>query len=92
MPNPDMGKEHIIGSRYMSISDAADAFYAVPIREEDYGKTTFTAIGKQFSFKVMLQGGVNSARHFARIIADTFEGIPRSKILPFQDDAIRTNS
>ena len=32
MPDNNMGKENIIGSRYMSTSDAADAFYAVPIR------------------------------------------------------------
>ena len=48
MPDNSMGKEHIIGSRYMSTSDAADAFYAVPIREVDYGKTGFTALGKQW--------------------------------------------
>jgi hypothetical protein len=65
MPESSMGKEHIIGSRYLSTSDAADAFYAVPIREEDFGKTGFTANGKQWVFTVMLQGGINSARHFA---------------------------
>ena len=88
MPDNSMGKEHIIGSRYLSTSDAADAFYAVPIREEDYGKTGFTAIGKQWAFTVMLQGGINSARHFARIITETFDGVPQSKILAFQDDAL----
>ena len=88
MPDNSMGKEHIIGSRYLSTSDAADAFYAVPIREEDFGKTGFTAIGKQWMFTVMLQGGINSARHFARIITDTFDGVPQSKILAFQDDAL----
>ena len=88
MPENSMGKEHIIGSRYLSTSDAADAFYAVPIREEDYGKTGFTAVGKQWVFTVMLQGGINSARHFARIITETFDGVPQSKILPFQDDAL----
>ena len=88
MPDNSMGKEHIIGSRYMSTSDAADAFYAVPIREEDFGKTGFSAIGKQWVFTVMLQGGINSARHFARIIAETFDGVPQSKILAFQDDAL----
>ena len=88
MPDNSMGKEHIIGSRYLSTSDAADAFYAVPIREEDFGKTGFTAIGKQWMFTVMLQGGINSARHFARIITETFDGVPQSKILAFQDDAL----
>jgi len=88
MPDNSMGKEHIIGSRYLSTSDAADAFYAVPIREEDFGKTGFTAIGKQWVFTVMLQGGINSARHFARIITETFDGVPQSKILAFQDDAL----
>ena len=48
MPENSMGKEHIIDSRYMSTSDAADAFYAVPIRDVDYGKTGFTALGKQW--------------------------------------------
>jgi hypothetical protein len=33
MPDINIGKENIIGSRYMSTSDAADAFYTVPIRE-----------------------------------------------------------
>ena len=66
----------------------ADAFFAVSIREEDYGKTGFTALGKQWVFKVMLQGGINSARHFARIIMDTFDGVPFSKICPYQDDSI----
>ena len=88
MPENSMGKEHINGSRYMSTSDAADAFYAVPIREIDYGKTGFTALGKQWVFTVMLQGGINSARHFARIITETFDGVPQSKILAFQDDAL----
>jgi hypothetical protein len=88
MPDINMGKENIIGSRYLSTSDAADAFYTVPIREVDYGKTAFAALGKQWAFKVMLQGGVNSARHYARVITDTFDGVPRSKILPFQDDAL----
>jgi putative transposase len=88
MPDCNMGKENIIGSRYMSISDAADAFYAVGIRKEDYGKTGFSAIGKQWVMTVMLQGGLNSPRHFARIIQDTFEGVPQSKVLPFQDDAL----
>ena len=88
MPENSMGKENIIGSRYMSTSDAADAFYAVPIREIDYGKTGFTALNKQWVFTVMLQGGINSARHFARIITDTFDGVPQSKILAFQDDAL----
>jgi len=88
MPESSMGKEHIIGSRYLSTSDAADAFYAVPIREEDFGKTGFTANGKQWVFTVMLQGGINSARHFARIITETFDGVPQSKILAFQDDAL----
>jgi hypothetical protein len=72
----------------MSSADAADAFFAVSIREEDYGKTGFTALGKQWVFKVMLQGGINSARHFARIIMDTFDGVPFSKICPYQDDSI----
>jgi hypothetical protein len=81
MPENSMGKEHIIGSRYMSTSDAADAFYAVPIREVDYGKTGFTALGKQWVFTVMLQGGINSARHFARIITETFDGVPQSKMM-----------
>jgi len=36
----------------------------------------------------MLQGGINSARHFARIITETFDGVPQSKILAFQDDAL----
>ena len=88
MPENSMGKEHIIDSRYMSTSDAADAFYAVPIRDIDYGKTGFTALGKQWVFTVMLQGGINSARHFARIITETFDGVPQSKILAFQDDAL----
>ena len=88
MPENSMGKEHIIDSRYMSTSDAADAFYAVPIRDVDYGKTGFTALGKQWVFTVMLQGGINSARHFARIITETFDGVPQSKILAFQDDAL----
>ena len=88
MPDINIGKENIIGSRYLSTSDAADAFYTVPIREEDYGKTGFTANGKQYVFKVMLQGGINSARHYARVITETFEGVPRSKVLPFQDDAL----
>jgi len=88
MPDINIGKENIIGSRYMSTSDAADAFYTVPIREEDYGKTTFAALGKQWAFKVMLQGGINSARHYARVITETFDGVPRSKILPYQDDAV----
>ena len=88
MPDNNMGKENIIGSRYMSTSDAADAFYAVQIRPEDYGKTGITAVGSQWVLTVMLQGGVNSPRHFARIIQETFEGIPRSKICPFQDDAL----
>jgi hypothetical protein len=59
MPDLNIGKENIIGSRYLSTSDAADAFYTVPIREEDYGKTTIAALGKQWAFKVMLQGGIN---------------------------------
>jgi hypothetical protein len=88
MPDNNMGKENIIGSRYMSVSDAADAFYAVGIREEDFGKTGFTALGKQWVMTVMLQGGVNSPGHFARIITETFEGVPLSKICPFQDDAL----
>jgi hypothetical protein len=88
MPDLNIGKENIIGSRYLSTSDAADAFYTVPIREEDYGKTTFAALGKQWVFKVMLQGGINSARHYARVIVETFDGVPRSKILPYQDDAL----
>jgi hypothetical protein len=88
MPDNNMGKENIIGSRYMSVSDAADAFYAVGLREEDYGKTGFTALGKQWVMTVMLQGGVNSPGHFARIINETFEGVPLSKICPFQDDAL----
>ena len=88
MPDNNMGKENIIGSRYMSISDAADAFYAVPVRESDHGKSGFTALGKQWVFTVMLQGGANSPGHFARIITETFEGIPHSKICPFQDDAL----
>ena len=88
MPDTNMGKENIVGSRYMSVSDAADAFYAVGIREEDFGKTGFTALGKQWVMTVMLQGGVNSPGHFARIITETFEGVPLSKICPFQDDAL----
>ena len=36
----------------------------------------------------MLQGGINSARHLARIITETFDGVPQSKILAFQDDAL----
>ena len=88
MPDLNIGKENIIGSRYLSTSDAADAFYTVPIREEDYGKTTVAALGKQWAFKVMLQGGINSARHYARVIVETFDGIPKSKILPYQDDAL----
>jgi len=88
MPDLNIGKENIIGSRYLSTSDAADAFYTVPIREEDFGKTTVAALGKQWAFKVMLQGGINSARHYARVIAETFDGIPKSKILPYQDDAL----
>jgi hypothetical protein len=88
MPDGNMGKENIIGSRYMSVSDAADAFYAVGIREEDYGKTGFTALGKQWVMTVMLQGGVNSPGHFSRIITETFEGVPLTKICPFQDDAL----
>jgi len=88
MPEITVGREHINGSRYMSSADAADAFFAVPIREEDYGKTGFTALGKQWVFKVMLQGGINSARHFARIIVETFDGVPLSKICPYQDDSI----
>ena len=88
MPDLNIGKENIIGSRYLSTSDAADAFYTVPIREEDYGKTTVAALGKQWAFKVMLQGGINSARHYARVISETFDGVPRSKILPYQDDAL----
>ena len=88
MPDNNMGKENIIGSRYMNVSDAADAFFAVPIREEDQGKTGFTALGSQWVFTVMLQGGVNSPGHFSRIITETFEGIPHSKVCPFQDDAL----
>jgi hypothetical protein len=45
MPCGDMGKENIIGSRYMSVSDAADAFFAVPLHRDDVGKTGFAAIG-----------------------------------------------
>ena len=88
MPEITIGKENIVGSRYLTTTDAADAFFAVPLREEDYGKTGFTALGKQWVFKVMLQGGINSARHFARIIMETFDGVPHSKICPFQDDAL----
>ena len=88
MPDINIGKENIIGSRYLSTSDAADAFYTVPIREEDYGKTGFAANGKQYVFTVMLQGGINSARHYSRVITETFDGVPKSKILPFQDDAL----
>jgi len=46
------------------------------------------ALRKQWAFKVMLQGGINSARHFARIVTETFEGIPHSSICPYQDDAL----
>ena len=88
MPEITIGKENIVGSRYLTTTDAADAFFAVPLREEDYGKTGFTALGKQWVFKVMLQGGINSARHFARIIMETFDGVPHSRICPFQDDAL----
>ena len=88
MPEITIGREHINGSRYMSSADAADAFFAVSIREEDYEKTGFTALGKQWVFKVMLQGEINSAGHFARIIMDTFDGVPFSKICPYQDDSI----
>jgi len=72
----------------MSTSDAADTFYAVPIRESDYGKTGFRVLGKQWVFTVMLQEVMNFPGHFASAITATSKGVPHRKICHFQDDAL----
>jgi hypothetical protein len=67
MASNTIAKENCKKSRYFCVSDLADAFFSVKLREKDYGKTGFTTHSQQYVFKVMPQGAMNAERQFSRI-------------------------
>jgi hypothetical protein len=88
MASNTIAKENCKQSRYFCVSDLADAFFSVKLREKDYGKTGFTTHSQQYVFKVMPQGAMNAERQFSRIATAAFDGVPLTVICPFQDDTL----
>jgi hypothetical protein len=74
-------------SRY-SISDIADAFFKCELKKEHRHKTAFRTHDRHLQFAVLPQGFINSPSVFCRLIARTFEGMPREVFSAYIDDVL----
>jgi exodeoxyribonuclease III len=71
-----------------SISDIADAFFKCELKKEDRHKTAFRTHDRHLQFAVLPQGFINSPSVFCRLIARTFEGMPREVFSAYIDDVL----
>ena len=56
------------GSIYWSTLDAASAYWSIPLREEDKGKTAFNASRGKYEFNVTPYGLSNAGASYQRMI------------------------
>ena len=74
------------GSGVFSITDLEDAFFTIALAPEDRYKTAFSTHNGHYEFCVMPQGARNAANVWARHVSKTFEGIPSTEVMVYQDD------
>ncbi|RYE21940.1 MAG: hypothetical protein EOP45_08935, partial [Sphingobacteriaceae bacterium] len=76
-------------ARYFSSIDLKDAFYQIPLREEDQVKTAFSIHGMGiFAYQRMPMGLVNSAATLCRLVETVFNCSTEPEIFAYIDDFI----
>lgn len=76
------------GSDRYSTTDVEDAFYTILMDNLSSSYTAFTTPDGRFEYTVMVQGAVNSASIWARVIHKTLEELNNLPIKWYQDDIV----
>ena len=78
--------DKLYGYQFFSVIDITSAYWCVPVRESDIGKTAFNTPRGLYEMKVVPFGLVNSQATFQRLMNTTLRGVKHAE--SYVDDCI----
>ena len=88
LPNIKDCIENMEGAKFWTTLDAASAYWAVNLKEEDREKTAFSVPNGKFEFNVMAFGLRNAGPTYQRMIDICLSGLPTDRLAAYLDDIV----
>ena len=76
------------GTKFWTTLDAASAYWAVKLKEEEREKTAFSVPNGKFEFNVMTFGLRNAGPTYQRMIDICLSGLPADRLAAYLDDIV----